>query len=155
MSTTEPTTITIPTISQKERGWWKRRLPRRAAVTGSIVVSCAAPGSLHALHAGRIEDVGEAAGEEAAQKRKRCAGRTLRNLSDTAIHDRENEEADHGYAEAIEYVCVDGIAPVENDSAENAVERIAQTGAKAQKEAGGRDQRAACGASGEQLSTQP
>lgn len=89
-------------------------------------------GSFHALHTGRIEHIGKASGEEAAQKRKRCARRTLPYLSDTAIHDRENEEADHGYAEAIEYVCVDGIAPVENDSAENAVERIAQTGAEAQ-----------------------
>ena len=111
-------------------------------------------GSLHALHAGRIEDVGEAAGEEAAQKRKRCAGRTLRNLSDAAIHDREHKEAQHGDAKAVEDVCVNGIAPVENDPAENTVKRIAKTGAKAQKEAGGRDQRAACSASGEQLSTQ-
>ena len=39
---TDATTITIPAISQPESGWWNRKNPRSAAVTGSMVVSWAA-----------------------------------------------------------------------------------------------------------------
>ena len=59
------------------------------------------PGGLHALHAGGIEDIGEASGEKPAQKCESRSYRAFEYLTDTPFNAGENKEAQHSDAETL------------------------------------------------------
>ena len=59
-----------------------------------------------------------------------------------AVRAGQSKETKHSDAEAVADICVNGVAPVEDDPAEDTVQRISETCAKAQQKPGGSDQRA-------------